>query len=212
MPSSINRHIHCTSCSKGKMHIVPHSRNAWVEKAKHRHDAWHLDLIGKFRVPSLGGNSYVLTIIDNYSRYCTAIPIKDKKAATVLQAFKKCIAELQAKPIMVYTDWGTEFGGEFSQFCTNNSIQMEKSCAYRAWLNGLVERCNRSITNVAKTIMQQCHLPAEFWAHAVCTAAYTINRLSHIGGCPEGSLPSRPCSDPNRTSRTSECSAVLLRY
>ena len=56
---------------------------------------------------------------------------------------------------------------------------MEKSCAYRAWLNGLVERCNRSITNVAKTIMQQCNLPAEFWAHAVCTAAYTINRLSH---------------------------------
>ena len=63
------------------MHIVPHSRNAWVEKAKHRHDAWHLDLIGKFRVPSLGGNSYVLTIIDNYSRYCTAVPIKDKRAA-----------------------------------------------------------------------------------------------------------------------------------
>ena len=107
VPSSINRHIHCTSCSKGKMHIVPHSRNAWVEKAKHRHDAWHLDLIGKFRVPSLGGNSYVLTIIDNYSRYCTAVPIKDKRAATVLQAFKKCIAELRAKPRMVYTDWGT---------------------------------------------------------------------------------------------------------
>ena len=63
VPSSINRHIHCTSCSKGKMHIMPHSRNAWVEKAKHRHDAWHLDLIGKFRVPSLGGNSYVLILL-----------------------------------------------------------------------------------------------------------------------------------------------------
>ena len=27
--------------------------------------------------------------------------------------------------------------------------------------------------------MIQSGLPAEFWAHAVCTAAYTINRLSH---------------------------------
>ena len=56
---------------------------------------------------------------------------------------------------------------------------MEKSCPYRAWINGLVERCNRSVTNVARTMMQQSHLPAQFWAHAVCTAAYTINRLSH---------------------------------
>ena len=56
---------------------------------------------------------------------------------------------------------------------------MKKSCPYRAWQNGLVERCNRSIANVAKTIMIQSGLPAEFWAHAVCTAAYTINRLSH---------------------------------
>ena len=56
---------------------------------------------------------------------------------------------------------------------------MKKSCPYRAWMNGLVERCNRSIANVAKPIMIQSGLPAEFWAHAVCTAAYTINRLSH---------------------------------
>ena len=27
--------------------------------------------------------------------------------------------------------------------------------------------------------MQQSNLPAEFWAHAVCTAAYILNRLSH---------------------------------
>ena len=33
--------------------------------------------------------------------------------------------------------------------------------------------------NVAKTLMQQSNLPIEFWAHAVCTAAYIINRLSH---------------------------------
>ena len=56
---------------------------------------------------------------------------------------------------------------------------MEKSCPYRAWQNGLVERCNRSVTTVAKTLMQQSNLPAEFWAHAVCTAAYILNRLSH---------------------------------
>ena len=58
-------------------------------------------------------------------------------------------------------------------------IKMEKSCPYRAYINGLVERANRSVTNVAKTLMQQSNLPVEFWAHSICTAAYILNRLSH---------------------------------
>jgi hypothetical protein len=52
---------------------------------------------------------------------------------------------------------------------------MKKSCTYTAWQNGLVERVNRSIVNVAKTLMQQSNLPVEIWAHAVCTATYIIN-------------------------------------
>ena len=30
----------------------------WRERAAHKNDAWHLDLVGKFRSPSLGGNHY----------------------------------------------------------------------------------------------------------------------------------------------------------
>ena len=79
----------------------------------------------------------------------------------------------------LYTDFGSEFEGVFKHYCVENKIKMEKSCAYTAWQNGLVERCNRSIYNTAKTIMMQSHLPREFWAHAVCTASYTLNRVSH---------------------------------
>ena len=102
-----------------------------------------------------------------------------ESSVEVLAALQKCMADLQAKPKRVYTDWGSEFEGAFSEFCSKNSIGMKKSCTYTAWQNGLVERVNRSIVNVAKTLMQQSNLPVEFWAHAVCTAAYIINRLSH---------------------------------
>ena len=36
--------------------------------------------------------------------------------------------------------------------------------------------------------MIQSKLPVEFWAHAVCTAAYTLNRLSHVR-LPNGITP-----------------------
>ena len=158
---------------------LPHAHDLWKERAAHAHDVWHIDLIGKFATPSLGGNQYVVTIIDNYSRYNMAIPIKTKTSESVLEALKKCIQDLQATPKKVYTDFGSEFEGVFKHYCVENKIKMEKSCAYTAWQNGLVERCNRSIYNTAKTIMMQSHLPREFWAHAVCTASYTLNRVSH---------------------------------
>ena len=44
----------------------------------------HLDLIG--RLDPSGGNEYILSIIDGFSRFLVAIPIPDKKAETVARA------------------------------------------------------------------------------------------------------------------------------
>ena len=154
----------------------------------------------------------MVTIIDNNSRYCMAVPIKDKTARTVLGALKKCIQDLEAKPKRIYTDWGSEFKGEFEAYCTENGIKMEKSCPYTAWQNGLVERCNRSLVNIAKTLMIQSKLPVEFWAHAVCTAAYTLNRLSHVR-LPNGITPYEAMHDarPNiENMRVFGCHAEVL--
>ena len=112
----------CTSCHKGKMAHLPHAHDLWKERAAHAHDVWHIDLIGKFATPSLGGNQYVVTIIDNYSRYNMAIPIKTKTSESVLEALKKCIQDLQATPKKVYTDFGSEFEGVFKHYCVENKI------------------------------------------------------------------------------------------
>ena len=68
------------------MHVKPHAQNLWQERAEHKNDVWHIDLIGKFRSASLGGNVYIVTIIDNDSRYCMAVPIKNKSSVEVLAA------------------------------------------------------------------------------------------------------------------------------
>jgi hypothetical protein len=141
-----------------------------------------------------------------------AVPTKDKSSISVLGALKKCIQDVGATPKRIYTDWGSEFEGVFSNFCTENRINMKKSCPYTAWQNGLVERCNRSVVNTAKTIMLQSGLPVEFWAHAVCTAAYTINRLSHVR-LPDGITPYEAMHDkrPNISNmRVFGCHAETL--
>ena len=47
-----------------------------------------LDILGPFPESS-SGNKLVLSILDLGSRYAKLVPLKDKKAATVLTAFKK---------------------------------------------------------------------------------------------------------------------------
>ena len=40
--------------------MLPHAHDLWNERANNKNDVWHIDLIGKFRSPSLGGNHYDL--------------------------------------------------------------------------------------------------------------------------------------------------------
>ena len=56
------------------------------------------------------GTKYILTVIDVFSKFAWAIPIKDKSAKTMMEAFKKLL-DLAAprKPLKLQTDKGTEF-------------------------------------------------------------------------------------------------------
>ena len=51
------------------------------------------------------GYRYILNIVDCFSRYAWSIPLKDKKAETVLNAFKT----ISRKPKHIWVDEGKEF-------------------------------------------------------------------------------------------------------
>ena len=53
------------------------------------------------------GYKYILTVIDVFSKYAWAIPIKDKTAASVTKAFEKIIYDKIKKKLWV--DEGKEF-------------------------------------------------------------------------------------------------------
>ena len=95
-------------------------------------------------------------IVDDYSRYTEVYALPNKKAATVLEKVKEFIADHYAQgklPATVMTDWGTEFMGEFEQFCIDKQIKIEHSCPYSAWQNGLVERANGALSRIARAMM-----------------------------------------------------------
>ena len=66
---------------------------------------------------------------------------------------------------------------EFNLFCEENGIQRELTARYPLEQNGIVERKNQTIVEMARRMLQARRLPNQFWAEAVATFVYLL--ISH---------------------------------
>ena len=55
------------------------------------------------------GNTFLLTIVDVFSKYGFAKPLLNKKGSTVLKAFQEILTDSKRKPVNCQTDMGAEF-------------------------------------------------------------------------------------------------------
>ena len=79
--------------------------------------------------------------------------------------------------ISIRTDHGTEFDNQsFADFCRAKGIGHNFSAPHTPQQNGVVERMNRTLEGMARTMLLCSGLPKSFWAEAVNTACYTHNR------------------------------------
>nr|GEV24495.1 retrovirus-related Pol polyprotein from transposon TNT 1-94 [Tanacetum cinerariifolium] len=63
-----------------------------------------------------------------------------------------------------------------NDFCAMKGIRREFSVARTPQQNGVVERRNKTLIVVARTMLADSKLPTTFWAEAVNTACYAQNR------------------------------------
>ncbi|GJX23727.1 retrovirus-related pol polyprotein from transposon TNT 1-94 [Tanacetum coccineum] len=166
----------CEYCVISKQHRLKfkasNSRSVSVLELVHS-DVWQAP------VQSLGGAKYFVSFIDDYSRRCWVYPIKKK--SDVFEVFKvyKARVELDSgtKIKCLRTDNGGEYiGDEFDLFCRQDGIKRRFTTAYTPQQNGVAERMNRTLLERARTMLETASLGKSFWAEAVNTACYVINR------------------------------------
>jgi len=139
-----------------------------------------MDLFGPSRTMSLGGNYYALVIVDDFSRYTWTLFLESKSDAFF--AFKKLARRLQntknSNIGSIRSDHGGEFQNEkFSKFCEKMGIFHNLSAPRTPQQNGVVERKNRSLEELARTMLSESSLPKYFWADVVSTSYYVMNRV-----------------------------------
>jgi len=71
---------------------------------------------------------------------------------------------------------GEYFSNEFSEYLKEHEIQRKYSCSYSPQQNGVAERKNRHIVEIARAMLNEKNLPNYFWAEAVITIVYIMNQ------------------------------------
>lgn len=103
-----------------------------------------LDIVG--RLPrSWDNKNYIVTIIDQYSRFLEAIPLQNALSGTLIKALEQYFARFGLCKVIL-TDNGTNVcSNEFESFLKTLNIQHRKSSIYYPQSNGTIERAHRTL-------------------------------------------------------------------
>ncbi|GJR92674.1 retrovirus-related pol polyprotein from transposon TNT 1-94 [Tanacetum coccineum] len=170
----------CDACKIGKQAHASHKAKNIVSTTRCL-ELLHMDLFGPSAVRSYGGNRYTLVIVDDYSRYTWTRFLKDKtEAFDQFKIFSKKIQnQLGCTIVSIRTDHGREFDNEvqFGEFCNANGITHNFSAPRTPQSNGVVERKNRTLQEMSRTMLNEQSLPQKFWCNAVDTSTYILNQI-----------------------------------
>lgn len=98
-------------------------------------------------MPNDKGFKYILVIVDVFSRFTEAEPLKNKNSIDVLRTTKKIYkrSKFLDYPKLIQVDEGTEFKGEFKKFMNNKNILIRYGKPGRHRQQAVVERKNQII-------------------------------------------------------------------
>ncbi|GJU86104.1 putative ribonuclease H-like domain-containing protein, partial [Tanacetum coccineum] len=119
-------------------------------------------------------------ITDDFSRFSWVFFLRTKdETSRILKDFIRQIEnQLNQKVKTIRCDIGTEFKNkDIIEFCGSKKTKREYSNARTPQQNGVAERKNRTLIETAKTMLADSFLPDTFWAEAVSTACYVLNRV-----------------------------------
>ena len=103
-----------------------------------------MDLVGPIHPPSSRGNKYVLTVIDMLTGFTIAVPIKNKNAETICDAYRDNIYCVFGRSSRMLTDNGSKFKNkEMQEVCDTLGLKHIFSPVYTPQSNGRLEGWHR---------------------------------------------------------------------
>jgi transposase InsO family protein len=126
----------------------------------------HMDLVGPTRVRSAGAKWYVLVVVDDYSRYSWVFFLEEKgETLGFVQDLVLWLRNERHRDAIraIHSDNGSELRNScFETFCHDLGLKHKFSSPYTPPHNGAVERKNRTLCEMARTMLDEHRTPRRF--------------------------------------------------
>jgi hypothetical protein len=148
---------------------------------------WGMDMIGKINPSSSKGHQYILAIIDYFTKWVEAIPMKSVTSKDVINFIKEHVIHRFEISQTITADGGPVFiSEEFRKFATDMGIKLIRSSPYYAQANGQVKASNQSLIKLIKRKIDEhprCWhevLSEALWAHCISCHGATETSPYHL--------------------------------
>ena len=141
----------CLHCQRAKVrrHTVPEIGEFIVPNKRFAH--LHADLT---KMPESNGYCHLLTVIDRFTRWPAAFPLKDTTTESVIDALTHGWISSFGVPKAITTDRGSQFTSAiWKQLCDTWGIEVHLTTSYHPEANGLIERFHRRLK---ESLRAQC--------------------------------------------------------
>ncbi|CAM5139667.1 unnamed protein product [Eretmochelys imbricata] len=166
----------CAQVNVGRRKKVPLNHQPWPD------GPWqNLQIDFTEPLPQSRGYTYILVIIDTFTRWLEAFPNKNCTATTVVRILAKEIIPKWGLPLSIDSYQGTHFTGRvMKKACKALGIKQRFHIPYHPESSGMVERMNRTM----KAALTKAVLDTRGWASMLPVVLYRIrgspNRLIQL--------------------------------
>jgi transposase InsO family protein len=167
----------CSASKAGKQVGVhhPHKNIMTIERPL---ELLCMALFGPIAYISISASKYCLVIVDDYSRFTWVFFLQEKSQTqgTLKKFLRRAQNEFGLRIKKIRSNNGTEFkNSQIERFLEEEGIKHEFSSPYTPQQNDVVERKNRTLLDMARTMLDEYKTSDQFWAEAVNTARYSIS-------------------------------------
>lgn len=164
----------CSVCAEIKPRFY-RGNNGKLIKATYPFERLSIDFKGP--LPSNSKNHYLLTIVDEYSRFPFAFPSSDMTSSTVIKHLSELFSVF-GLPSYIHSDRGSSFiSQDIKSFLHSKGVATSHSTPYNPQGNGQVESYNGIIWRTVMLNLRTNRMDVKQWEHALPQALNSIRSL-----------------------------------
>lgn len=170
-------YMKCEICIRSKMHNVPFANDR--KRASQILELIHTDVNGPHKTAGYKGEKYFVLFVDDFSKIAQVHCIKSKhEVYGCLVDYVNAVENATDKKVKaIRCDNGKEYlNRDVFRFASERGIRIVPCPPYVHQLNGVAERYNRTIMDMARCLFAEAQVHRRYWPEVIKTVAYLKNR------------------------------------